>query len=200
MTAIKTVVSVVTTVALTALVAYGSGVSVPWHPHDDAALRVSWSVRPERFQHCRTLSPEELASRPEHMRQAMECDGAYATYDLAVTIGDSLYEASVVRGSGIRHDRPMFLLRNYRVSSGEHHVKISLVRREATDSLAGGNIAGADTTPVASDRRARELEQRREMALNAFPAHLVLDTVLHFPANGVALVTIENRTLTARTR
>lgn len=202
MTFIKTLVSVLIVAVLTALLAVASGVHVPWHPANDAALRVSWSVKPERIEQCRALTPEEIAARPEHMRQAMQCEGTLATYDLAVSIDDSLHESSVVHGSGFRRDRPMFLLRNYRTTPGAHRVQVSLTRREQTDSLPGTGSSDPDSaqSEIGTDRRTRELEQRREMALNSIPAHLTLDTVLTFPANGAALVTIENGALVVRSR
>lgn len=202
MTFIRTFVSVLSVAGVSALLAAASGVHMPWHPLDDAALRLSWSVKPERIEQCRALTPEEIAARPEHMRQAMECEGKLATYDLTVTIDDSLHESSVVHGSGIRRDRPMFLLRNYRTTTGPHRVQVTLTRREKTDSPSDKEKPGADSAAIgaAADRRSRELEQHREMVLNSIPSHLTLDTVLTFPANGVALITIEDRALTVRSR
>lgn len=189
------------TVVLTGALVVGSGVSFPWYAANDAALRISWSVRPERIEHCRRLSPDEIASRPEHMRRSVECEGRLATYDLTVIIDDSTVDASVVQGAGIRHDRPMFLLRDYHVAPGRHQVQVRLTRREAPDSLADEARVQPDSGRVTTpdDRQSREAVQRRELALDATPAHMALDTAVSFRPNRITLVTFENRRLAVRT-
>ncbi len=55
------------------------------YPSDTPILRLAWSVRPERIEHCRTLTDEELADVPAHMRQRVQCEGRSAGYRLGVS-------------------------------------------------------------------------------------------------------------------
>jgi hypothetical protein len=154
---------------LTAALAWGlaasSGVAMPWHGADAAQLRLSWSARPERIETCRTLSNAELAERPVHMQQSVVCEGTTASYALLVTADRDTLDEAVIRGGGLRGDRAIFLLRNYRVPTGDRRVRLRFSRRETVDST---------TTQ------------------NALPPELVLDTLLVFRPGEVQLVTVEN--------
>ena len=136
MSTARTVLAVVVSAAGALTLAASSGVSVPWHSSDAAELRLSWSARPEQIETCRVLSEEELATRPVHMRRARECEGQPATYDLEVVVDETTLDNAIVRGSGIRSDRPIFLLRSYPLAEGVRRVQVSLARREPPDSLA----------------------------------------------------------------
>lgn len=163
----------VVTAALAWALATSSGLSVPWHPADATALRLSWSARPERIERCRTLTEAELATRPLHMRQATECEGRAASYALLVVADGDTLEESVVRGGGLRSDRPIFLHRSYVVREGKHRVQVRFTRREAVDSAASPNAIA----PV-----------------------LMLDTLLAFRRGEVVLVTYDDGALQIRER
>jgi hypothetical protein len=157
------------TLFVTALLAWGlaasSALPWPWHAADATLLRLSWSARPERIETCRTLSDEEYAQRPAHMRQRVLCEGTTASYALLVTAdGDTLDEA-VIRGGGLRGDRAIFVLRSYAVPPGERRLRLRFTRREAVDS------------PTAQ---------------HALPPELMLDTAVVFRGGEVRLVTIED--------
>lgn len=170
------------------------------HDAHGARLRLSWSARPERIETCRTLSAAELAQREEHMRQRVDCEGRSATYLLRVDVDGRPVSAGVVRGAGLRHDRPMYLLRELDVAPGSHRLRVSFLRRERTDgdAAAFATIAavGPDTGLFAG-RAQREAVEHARRARAAIPARLELDTTLTFVAGGVALVTFdaERRTL-----
>lgn len=191
------------------LIARASAFAVPFHGANEAGLRLSWTAVPERIETCRVLSAEELAQVEEHMRQRVQCEGKSATYLLKVEVdGNSLHE-QVVRGGGLRHDRPLHLLREVDVPAGDHQIRISFTRREkSADSLQnstqadatdyGVNYAASEAAAaqaqVQSDtgrfagRAERELEERERRTRGAIPALLVLDTAMHFAPREVKII------------
>lgn len=177
-----------------------SAAPVPLHRVESARLRLSWSARPERIEVCRTLSAAELAQREEHMRQRVECDGRLATYSLRVESDGRALHQSVVQGAGLRHDRPLFLIREIDMPPGAHHVRVIFARRETTDNdaaaFAGATSPEADTGLFAG-RAQREAIERARRARAAIPPRLELDTTLEFLAERVVVVSLdpERRTL-----
>ena len=182
---------IATAVAL-ALLAVSSGTPLAYHREDTARLRLSWSARPERIEVCRQLSDEELARRGEHMRQRVECEGGFATYALGIEVDGREAEASVIHGAGLRHDRPLYLLRDYPVPPGQHQVRVTLTRREKADNDSGAlpqaRLPDADTGLYAG-RAAREADERARRARAAIPPILILDTTIAFTPRQVVLVT-----------
>jgi hypothetical protein len=126
------------------------------------------------------------------MRQRVECEGAFATYALRVDVDGQVLGESVIRGAGLRHDRPLYLLRDYPVPAGHHRVRVSLTRREKTDddstAFSKVRMPEADTGLYAG-RAGREAEERARRARAAIPRDLSLDTVLVFGERQVVLVT-----------
>ena len=145
MSARRLVTSGVASIGGLALLAALSATTVPYHAREAARLRLSWSARPERIEVCRTLSDEEMARVAEHMRQRMSCVGEFASYTLRIDVDGTLIDESVIRGAGLRHDRPLYLLRDYSVPPGTHRFRMSLTRREAlnTDSVSASSTVGA---------------------------------------------------------
>lgn len=170
--------------------------AMPIEVHRSAAsrLRLSWSARPERIEVCRTLSAAELEQREEHMRQRVECDGRFATYTLRVDADDRIVHESVVRGAGLRHDRPLYLLREIDLAPGSHRVRITFTRREKTDNDAA---AFAQSTSVDADtglfagRAQREAVEHARRARAAIPPNLVLDTTLTFAPDRALVVSFD---------
>ena len=180
------------TVGLAWLLAASSGVNAPWNPAGATELRLSWSARPERIEVCRQVSDEEQAKREEHMRQRVECEGRFATYALRVEVDGRAIGESVIHGAGLRHDRPLYLLRDYPVPPGQHRVRVTLTRREKTDDDAAdfdeAVVPDADTGLFAG-RAQREVTERARSGRAAIPPTLVLDTAFAFTPRRVALVT-----------
>lgn len=198
----------VATVAGLALLAYASSAPLAYHAPDAARLRLSWSARPERIEVCRTLTDEELAEVAEHMRQRVSCEGAFATYLLRIEVDGQVVGESVVRGAGIRNDRPLYLLRDYVVPPGRHRFRVSLTRREKPDDDAAENerendrayarAAAPDAdTGLYAGRSQREATEHSRRTRAAIPSTLVLDTAFSLTPQRVALVTFnaERRTL-----
>lgn len=191
MTPMRTVSAVVTTGAGLALLVWLSAIPFPYHAENEARLRLSFSARPERIEVCRTLSDEELNKLAEHMRQRVVCDGVLATYTLRVDVDGKNIGESVVRGAGLRHDRPLYLLQDYPVPPGEHRFRVSLVRREKTDDDAAAYtkaVVPEVDTGLYAGRAEREANEHARRAGAAIPPSLVLDTTFVLPPMRVALI------------
>ena len=179
--------------ALLVLMARASAAPVAYHDNGGAMLRLSWSARPERIETCRTLSAEELEREEEHMRQRVECTGTFASYVLHVESDRQLVSESIVRGAGFRHDRPIYLLREWPVPSGAHRVRVSFSRREQPsdrNTSATTERRSEPDTGIFAGRAEREEEERSRRRRAAIPSRLVLDTTLVFEPGRVVLVTL----------
>jgi len=123
---------------------------------------------------------------------------------LRIDVDGKVLGESVIHGAGLRHDRPLYLLRDYPVPAGQHQVRVTLTRREKTDddaaAFAKARVPDADTGLYAG-RAGREAEERARRARAAIPSSLTLDTALVFGERQVALVTFnaERRILELQT-
>ena len=186
--------AVIATMVAVFFLARASAAPMPYNRAGMARLRLSWSARPERIESCRAVSHDQLEREEEHMRQRVECEGRFATYALRVEVGDRLMIESVVRGAGLRHDRPLYLLRDFAVPSGAHHVRVTFARRERKDTagtLTVPGIATAGDTGLFAGRAEREVVERARRGRAAIPASLVLDTLLTFVPGRVIVVTFD---------
>jgi hypothetical protein len=166
-----------------------------------ARLRLSWTARPERIEVCRTLTPAELAKLEEHMRQRVQCDGRFATYALRVESDGVVAHESVVQGAGLRHDRPLYLLREIDIAPGTHRVRVTFTRREKMDAGTGASahITAAEVdTGLFAGRAQREASERARRVAAAIPRRLELDTTLVFVANRVVVVSLDGERRTLR--
>lgn len=175
-------------------VAWTSSAPVPMRGAGLARLRLSWSARPERIEACRTLSAAELAEREEHMRQRVECEGRFATYLLRVDADGRPLTELLAKGAGLRHDRPLYVLREVDLAPGEHRIRVSFTRREHTDGDSAAftpRPARDADTGIFAGRAEREAEERARRARAAIPAALVLDTTLTLATGQVVVVTLD---------
>lgn len=176
------------------VMARASALPLPYHSGDSARLRLSWNARPERIEVCRERSAEELARLEEHMRQRVECEGRFATYALRVAVDDRVLDETVVRGSGLRNDRPIYLLRDFDVAGGVHRVRISFTRRESTDSATPAvapRLSQRADTGIFAGRAEREAFERTRRARAAIPPRLTIDTSMTFVPGRVLIVTFD---------
>lgn len=176
--------------------AASSAAAVPWHGSAASELRLSWSARAERIESCRRLTDDELAARPAHMRQRVECEGRSATYVLRVTVDGRLLDSAVIVGGGLRQDRPIFLLRDYAVAPGEREVRVEFVRREADSARDSAEVD--DDAPARDDREARESLQRRGRRFAALPPRLEFIRRVRFRHGEALMLTVERGTLVLR--
>jgi len=188
----RLVIAGVATALALGLIARTSAAPLSFHAGSTPRLRLSWSARPERIEVCRTLSAEELAQRLEHMRQRVSCEGRFATYALRVESDGQVIGEAVVHGAGLRHDRPLYLLREFDVAPGVRRVRVSFTRREKTDDDAAAFAKTASTgsdTGLFAGRAQRESAEHARRAGAAIPARLALDTTLTFAPRQVMIVT-----------
>lgn len=169
-----------------------------------ATIRLAWQARPERVETCRRLSAEEQARLPAHMRQEMSCEGFNARYQLRVALDGAPVLEDTIRGSGLRHDRPIYLLRDVPVARGAHHLVVSFDR---IDRPSSGDVEDEeaehreDSVAVMPGRARREAEERERRRLEAVPSALRLEQDVELLAGQVLLVTYdpEGRRLAAVT-
>lgn len=148
------------------------------HGTEVGLLRLSWSGQPERIEVCRAVPEAELANLPRHMRQAVICEGRSATYQLTVVQdGDTLLEEPVW-GGGVRHDRPVYLYREFVADPGTHHLIVRLTR---LDEPSSPNGPAADSAPARPGRG----------RLDRLPAELALDTAIVVHPRRAVLVTFD---------
>jgi hypothetical protein len=140
MTTLSRMAGVAAAIGITLAIAEGSHVTIRRDPGADGVLRLAWRARPDRVEDCRPQSAEALARLPAHMRQPMICEGASASYRLQVRVDGQLALDEVLRGGGLRHDRPIYVFRELRVMPGEHEVAVQFVRIEPNAQDQPGGV------------------------------------------------------------
>ena len=192
MKATRWILTVVVTALSLAAMVFLSAAPVRSDDGDSARLRLSWSARPERIETCRVLSKQELEKTEEHMRQRVQCEGKFATYALDVFVDERLVHESVVRGGGLRNDRPIYLLREIPVPVGNHRIRVSFNRREKTDNDAAAfeeEESSERDSGLFAGRAQREAVEHERRARAAIPEQLSLDRSLAFRSGRVVIVT-----------
>lgn len=172
------------------------------YPSDTPVLRLAWSVRPERIEHCRTLTDAELADVPAHMRQRVQCEGRSAGYRLVVSVdGESRFD-TLVTGGGARGDRPVYVFRELDVPAGPHHLDVRFERQAIPGVDSVGADAGASRDTLMAGRALREAQERIRRQEEAVPPMMTLETDVEPAPREVLLVTydIDRRALVLRAR
>ena len=189
-----TLVSLAVTAAIVALslAPYRTGTG------DTALLRLSWSGRPERIERCRELSEAELAKRAAHMRQRFECEGHAARYTVQVRSDGAMLSLDTVTGGGLRGDRAIHMLRDYRLRGGKHAISVEIARIDSVaadddDSAAAENGEEEDLAPGTAppSRARRERDERRRQRQEMLPPALRLDTTLQVERGRVVMVSYD---------
>ena len=124
-------------VAAVALAGLGLGSRAAYEPPggDQALLRLSWRLRGQRVETCRTRTPEELAALPVHMRTPEVCTGYGVGYRLVLRIDEQPPDTLRFLPAGAKGDRPVFVLHDRALEPGPHRVRMEFT---ATDPLAAG--------------------------------------------------------------
>lgn len=108
---------------------------------DEALLRLSWRLRGARIEQCRPRTSEELQALAPHMRTPEVCVGANASYELAVRLDGREVVRDTVRPSGVRADRPVFVVRDVALRPGVHRVEVALEALVPEGFDAAGAVA-----------------------------------------------------------
>ena len=167
-------------VAATGALGWLSAVPLTPYDADEAVLRLAWRARPERVERCQAQSPEALAQLPAHMRQTMICEGATAAYRLEVRRDAVIVADEVVRGGGLRHDRPLYVFREIAVPSGIARVDVRFTRIDDGPDARSPQIDGDDG----------EAERRRILG-EVVPPALRFERDVSFQPRSVVLVTYD---------
>ena len=91
----------------------------------DGIIRLSWRIEAARIEECRSLSEEELSRIAAHMRRAEECVGGTADYQLRLSVGDLEPWIDTIAPSGLRRDRPVYVLHDQPVRPGRYPVVVA---------------------------------------------------------------------------
>ena len=107
--------------------ALGALSRVPYGPAiaDGALLRLTWRSRGLRVETCRVPTEEELARVPVHMRQQEICEGGIVPYSLRVAIDGVERLESLVRSTGARSDRPLYVFAEVPIEPGRRDVAVT---------------------------------------------------------------------------
>ncbi len=119
-----------TSVVLALLVAFATGaVSDLGFAAPAAAgseLVVSFKHPGRREEHCRQLTPEELAERPPHMRQAQVCDRGRADVRMRVSVDGAAVVERAYPPKGIWHDGNSVAIEPIPIEPGSHTVRVEI--------------------------------------------------------------------------
>jgi hypothetical protein len=167
-----------------------------------AVVRLSWRVLGQQIQDCRRLSAQELEALPAHMRREEVCEGRVAPYRLRVLVDGELADSGLVRASGARRDRPIYVFREISIDPGEHRLEISFVSErpagEQRQEPGAGQVTPSDSTPALPDSGAVRAPSSGVTATvrtaDAAPAELRLDTRLVLEPRAIALVIYDSET------
>lgn len=192
------------------LLAWGSIAPLKIARADQAIVRISLGARPERIEVCRRQTEAELARLAPQMRQSVVCEGTTARYRLEVRRNGQLLHSQVVRGGGLRHDRPLYVSRDLPVPPGR---AVLAVRLERVDTIPAEQRADSSETEddddeddrrdveedvsrpgdVVPGRARREMDERRRRQEESVPAELRLDVDLTLEPGQVVLVSYDQR-------
>ena len=138
-------------VALGTLAAIAGLSRLPWTVgrSEDAVLRLSWRYQPDRNEHCQRPTDEELAARPVHMRNPDACVPIAIPYRVRLVLDGVRALDEIVEGAGARHDRPLFVFREFALEPGLHTIAVTFAPEPAAtgDDLSRPGV-GADSTPA----------------------------------------------------
>jgi hypothetical protein len=95
---------------------------------------------------------EELARLPAHMRQAVICEGGAASYRLEVRHEGRLLAEQIVRGGGWRHDRRLYVFREFTLPPGDARVSVRFDRIDAPAASCHGTRQSRRPAPAAARR------------------------------------------------
>lgn len=163
--------TVAAVVALLVTVAIGALTRVPYSVGDRelAAVRLTWRMAGQAIEDCRTLSEEELAEVPAHMRQPEVCESYVPPYRLRVQVDDEMIEDILVLAGGAHEDRPIYVYSELRVVPGPHELSV-VFEQEVQAAPEAGDAAAADSA-VTGERL--ELHETIDLA----PGQVALITV-----------------------
>jgi hypothetical protein len=104
------VVGAVVAVLMTVGISWMSRAPFEFGADGEALIRLSWRVDGVTVEACRTLSEEELADLPIHMRNPDACIGQMAPFVFRATLSGVALVNDTLSPGGARGDRPIYVL------------------------------------------------------------------------------------------
>lgn len=139
---LRTVATLAFSAALLGLLAAGS--ALPQGAEvDHALLRLGWRLAGQVNERCRDLTPDEIASRPVHMRTPRECTREVLAYELEAVVDGAVVAHKPVKSPGLRADRPLSVEEDLELAPGEHAVTVAF---RPVDRASGGLVLRFDGT------------------------------------------------------
>ena len=164
---------------LTAVATAGIGwlARAPYTPpgSDSGVLRLSWRLIPDRRDHCRRLSQEELDQLPVHMRNPTVCERESADYRLIVQVDDAAPDTTRLLPKGAHGDQPIIVLQERGLEPGAHRIRVWFARESGE----------REHEREEQEERQREREERHEART------LWLDTNVSARAGMIELITLD---------
>jgi hypothetical protein len=208
-TALRFLAAATLSAAVLLAITWGSIAPLKVARGDHAIVRISLGARPERIEVCRRQTDEELARLAPQMRQSVVCEGTTARYRLEVRRNGELLHSQIVRGGGLRNDRPLYVSRDLPVPPGPAGFAVRLARID-TIPVEARSDSSADDDDDADDRRVggaavplpggappararREVDERRRRREEHVPAELSLDLDVTLEPREVVLVSYDQR-------
>jgi hypothetical protein len=125
-------------------------------PGDDGELRLAWRWRSERLDVCRTLTAQELAKVPVHMRRKEACERRLRPWSLEVSVdGRALFRDSL-SATGAESDRPLSVFRKLPLAPGRYAVRVAFAPLGSPSDTTRGPALHAlvlDTTITVAPRQ-----------------------------------------------
>lgn len=181
--------------AVTVLLVWLSRAPYTAHPEPDGMIRLSWRARPEQIETCHDVPEEELEKLPAHMRQPVVCEGRSAEYRLVVRRNGTTIADEPIRGGGARHDRPIYLYREYPTPAGTYALEVRFLLADSAGE--GGRTGRTNGTDEQGGRTGRTNEAQRTQTV---PPVLHFSTTVEILPRQVMLVTydVDQRRLVLR--
>lgn len=155
-------------VALSVTAGIGALSQVPYRAEGEAEawIRLSWRISTPRIEKCRTLTAEELADLPVHMRREQVCDVTEMPYHIRIVLDGRVVEEALIRGAGARNDLPIYVYRELRVKPGAHRLEILLAPEN-------GSEGAPESNEVSEPKGSGSLELTQQLDLAAGDVALV---------------------------
>jgi hypothetical protein len=193
-----------TGLALVAVAATGVLTRLPYaaEPGDQAEVRLTWRARTALVEECRRLTDAEREALPVHMRREEICEGRVSSYRLDVVVDGETRHSSIVKGSGARGDRPLYVFDAIRLPPGPHNIQVVFARVDAAGRPVmppdprdtRGEIDGAlmgDAGDAGDASAAGQTRRGPNGSVSTVPDRLELGADLELAAGDVVLVTYD---------
>jgi len=92
----------------------------------EAIVTLAFGHAGERVAECEVLSQEDLEKLAPNMRKPMDCPRERSPVSLELRLDDELEVKEVYQAPGLYHDQSIDVLRDIKVTSGQHKLTISM--------------------------------------------------------------------------